>query len=193
MPLQSAASARRVPRPRNSPADRGKGSPRACAKPSRMAIHIAPRIRNATFDAWAHPAGLLAVYLFGSTARGSDREDSDVDVGLTLKTPLTDGIEEERLREEAVPHLAAALGVPPGRLDVVVLDSAPLAFKYCVLACRRLLWESDARARIRREVDITREYVDFRYYEEKYVQRMRQRIREGSYGRRPFPRRSAPR
>lgn len=100
-------------------------------------------------------AGMLAAYLFGSQAAGTQRPDSDVDVAV-LAGRETGLLEEQRL----VVRLAGALGVP--EVDLVVLDRATLELRGRVVQEGRLVFSADEAARVAFEVRTRSEYFDFR-------------------------------
>jgi predicted nucleotidyltransferase len=98
---------------------------------------------------------VAAVYLFGSTARGTRRPASDVDLGLLFRKPPTDKYSAEHFDLEA--ELTAAVGLP---VQLVVLNDAPADLVHRVLRDGILLLQPDASARIRFEVAKRNEYFD---------------------------------
>jgi predicted nucleotidyltransferase len=78
------------------------------------------------------PAGRFA-YLFGSLAMGVARPFSDVDIAVHLEESA-DFVEE---RMNLFGRLTDRLET--GRVDVVVLNTAPLTLKARVVRCNRLL------------------------------------------------------
>ena len=110
--------------------------------------------RLAAFFA-AVPRGIAAVYLFGSTARGTAGADSDVDVGvLFTETPAA--------TLDAQPYeLAADVERQLGRpADVIALNTAPVDLRSRVLRDGRLIVERDRAARIAFEVRTRNEAFD---------------------------------
>ena len=105
----------------------------------------------------AFPAvqGLAAAYLFGSTARGEAQADSDLDLALLFSTPPDATLEAQPF--DAAEALSRALG---RRVDVVVLNTAPVDLRMRVLRDGILLLQPDAAARIRFEVATRAEYFD---------------------------------
>jgi predicted nucleotidyltransferase len=90
---------------------------------------------------------ILAAWLFGSQARGTARQDSDVDVAILL-----DGVPEPRYPPVEV-QLGAELTRRLGReVDVVVLNRAPPELVHRALRDGELLLERDRAARVRFEV-----------------------------------------
>lgn len=113
----------------------------------------------------AHPAGILAAWLFGSVARGQEHGASDVDVGIVLdhRRPLSlddldrcAGVQDE---------LSALLGRD---VDLVPLNGASLDLVHRMLADGVLLFESDRERRLEFEVLAQGEYFDFAPYLEQY-------------------------
>ena len=98
---------------------------------------------------------LVAAYLFGSVARGTDSSNSDIDVGILLRTAPSSGLND--LRFELEGHLERALG---RRTQVVILNNAPPDLLHRVLRDGRLLVDRDRAARIRFEVRARNEYFD---------------------------------
>jgi predicted nucleotidyltransferase len=98
---------------------------------------------------------LVAAYLVGSVARGTDSSDSDVDVGILLRIAPSGDLND--LRFELEGNLERALGQ---RTQVVVLNNAPPDLLHRVLRDGRLLVERDRAARIRFEVRARNEYFD---------------------------------
>jgi predicted nucleotidyltransferase len=99
--------------------------------------------------------GVVAVYLFGSEARGTARPDSDVDVALLYAKEPAETLDSPRLALEG--DLERLLGRP---VQVVVLNSAPADLVHRVLRDGRLLFEADRSARIAFEVAARNEYFD---------------------------------
>jgi predicted nucleotidyltransferase len=101
------------------------------------------------------PRDLVAVYLFGSVARGTAGARSDVDVGVLHARPPPKTLEglPFSLEEE----LELRLGIP---VQVVILNTAPVDLVHRVLRDGKLLLEQDRSARIAFEVKARNEYFD---------------------------------
>jgi len=102
-----------------------------------------------------NPQGVLAVYLFGSVARGESGPGSDIDVGVLFATdpPATLGAPQFAL--EAA--MERRLGSP---VQVVALNRAAADLVHRVLRDGRLVLDRDRAARIRFEVRSRNEYFD---------------------------------
>ena len=103
----------------------------------------------------AKPGDAVAVYLYGSVARGTARQGSDVDVGVLLAEDPPRTLKGLRLDVEA--DLEALLEVP---VQLVVLNRAPPDLLHRVLRDGKLVLERDRSRRIRFEVKARNEYFD---------------------------------
>lgn len=101
------------------------------------------------------PDGIVAVWLFGSTARREAGPGSDVDVAVLYREtpPATLGHPSIRLAGELEKHL----GQP---VDVIVMNDAPPELVHHVMRDGLLVLECDAGARVRFEVRARNEYFD---------------------------------
>jgi predicted nucleotidyltransferase len=113
-----------------------------------------PLSRLARFFA-EDPRGAIAVYVFGSVARGDDRPGSDVDVAV-----LFDAAPPPEL---SAPTFALAgdlervLGRP---VDLVILNSAPADLVHRILRDGEILLDRDRSRRLQFEVLKRNEYFD---------------------------------
>jgi predicted nucleotidyltransferase len=98
-------------------------------------VEIRDELRRAA-DRLARDPRVLAVYGFGSRARGEAGPRSDVDVAVLLERRL-DLREELRLRAEVVDELRR------DDVDLVVLNQAPPLLRYEVVAAGRRLFARD--------------------------------------------------
>jgi hypothetical protein len=101
------------------------------------------------------PRGAVAVYLFGSVARGQARPDSDIDIGVLFATDPPATLEAPQFALEAA--LERRLGSP---VQVVALNRAPADLVHRVLRDGRLVLDRDRAARIRFEVRSRNVYFD---------------------------------
>jgi predicted nucleotidyltransferase len=98
---------------------------------------------------------VLAVYLFGSEARGTAGARSDIDIAVLLAHDPPSTFAGLCLDLEST--LARRLA---REVDLVVLNRAPPDLVHRVLRDARLLIDRDAAARIRFEVKARNEYFD---------------------------------
>ncbi len=106
-------------------------------------------------DVFSPRSDVMAVYLFGSTARGTARVGSDIDVAVLFDSPPPRALGGPRMVIEG--ELEQALGRP---VDLVVLNNAPVDLRARVLRDGRLLVERDPSARIVFEVRTRNEAFD---------------------------------
>jgi predicted nucleotidyltransferase len=99
--------------------------------------------------------GIAAVYLFGSTAAGAAGSGSDVDVAVLFDAPPPNALNGPRFTIEG--ELEAALGT---RVDLVVLNDAPVDLAIRVLRHGRLLSDLNRSKRIAFEVRTRNEAFD---------------------------------
>jgi predicted nucleotidyltransferase len=101
------------------------------------------------------PADVVAVYLFGSRARGTGSADSDVDLGVLLRGAPGRELSDTTARIEDDVERAARVPV-----QAVVLNTAPADLVHRVLRDGILLLDRDRAERIRFEVRARNEYFD---------------------------------
>lgn len=110
---------------------------------------------------WPDYPFVLAAYHFGSSVRGANRPDSDVDVAILL-TPEAAKTQNDEL---VVPFarlqnsLERCLGI--GKLDLVPLNDQGVVFQHNVLRTGRLVYERDRRSRALFEARVISWYCDF--------------------------------
>jgi len=121
---------------------------------------------------------VLVAYLFGSVARGTDGPRSDVDVAVLIEGE-TAGLSRELELGEALAPITA-----PRRVDVIVLNGAPVTLAYRVLRDGRLLVSRDESARIRHWADTVDRYLDTAPMRRLIEAGQRRRLEMGTYGRR---------
>ncbi len=135
------------------------------------ASELADRLRPIV----AGEPGVLAAWLFGSTARGRAGPLSDVDVAVL---PVGD---DPDLRLRLPADVAAATA--PRRADVVFLDEAPVALAYRVLRDGQVLTSRDDDARVEFWVRTVDRWLDMAPARRILADGLRARLREGSFGR----------
>jgi predicted nucleotidyltransferase len=112
-----------------------------------------------------------AAWLFGSTARGTATERSDVDVAVLMAGHDRGGIDKVDVKTDAVDNKTDAVDVQLHlerdlervlrcKVDVVVVNTAPVDLVHRILRDGILFLERDRSARIRFEVRSRNEYFD---------------------------------
>jgi predicted nucleotidyltransferase len=117
---------------------------------------------------------VVAVYLFGSAARGTRGERSDVDIAV-LTRPRETSQRRSRSLVEYVQAACDALGTD--NVDVVLLHRAPIALRHEVFREGKPLLVRDPEALTRFRLESSREYLDTiplrRTFEEAFFRRVR--------------------
>jgi predicted nucleotidyltransferase len=107
--------------------------------------------------------GVLFAYLFGSTATGARTPRSDVDLAVFVDA----GTDTHAARLAVARAAARQLGTDA--IDVVLLNTAPVAVAGRVLGTRRVLLDRDPYARHRYESSTARLFQDFRIRERRLL------------------------
>lgn len=116
-----------------------------------MEASLEQRIRSVC-DAYK---GIAAVYLFGSTARGTAREESDVDIAVLFETDPPHRLNGPRFNLEG--ELERVLG---RSVDLVVMNDAPADLRIRVLRDGQLIVDRKPPVRITFEVQTRNEAFD---------------------------------
>ena len=106
---------------------------------------------------------VAAAYLFGSLARGEDRQNSDIDLAVLFREP------PPKVLVGPVSALHDRLEQALGReIDLVVLNGAPVDLVHRVLRDGVLVNEHDPVKRVAFEVKARNEYFDLKPYLDEY-------------------------
>jgi predicted nucleotidyltransferase len=108
-------------------------------------------------------------YLFGSAAAGRMTPSSDIDIAAFVDPSLDAFDAQLNIMAAASRHLGT------DRLDVVILNAAPVSLAGRVLGGRRVILDRHAFARHRYESLLMRQFADFRLYERRHFARRRAR------------------
>ncbi len=123
---------------------------------------------------------IVAAYLFGSAATGRAGPLSDVDVAVLLDQSsdrrVGDAGSAPR-QSDLASRMPKALGV--SRVDVVILNTAPIALAFHAISSGRVVVGSAHPARVRFEVRLLHEHTDLLPQEREYTTALRKRIAEG--------------
>ncbi|RLC66295.1 MAG: nucleotidyltransferase domain-containing protein [Chloroflexi bacterium] len=97
---------------------------------------------------------IILGYLFGSQAQGRAGPMSDYDIAI-----LITGEMDPRTRHELAHELARLLDVE--RVDLLILNRAPIELRYNVVAEGQLLYQRDPASRVEFEAETLSRYADF--------------------------------
>ncbi|HVH29768.1 MAG TPA: nucleotidyltransferase domain-containing protein [Vicinamibacterales bacterium] len=135
-----------------------------------------PSVARAVARSVAGRRNVQAAYIFGSTATGRSRPESDVDVAVLLaQRPGRGRTLTDRLR--LIADLDSALH--RSDVDVVILNDAPPLLAHRILSKGRLVFERSASARVRFQVRTAARYLDLIPMFETHIRYLRKKVREG--------------
>jgi predicted nucleotidyltransferase len=123
---------------------------------------------------------VVAVYLFGSAARGTRGKRSDVDIAVLTGAR---GTSRRRTRSlvEYVQAACDALGTDD--VDVVLLHRAPIALRHEVFREGKPLLVRDPEALFRFRLESSREYLDTIPLRRTFEEAFFRRVRRSGFGR----------
>lgn len=114
------------------------------------------RIEDAAGTVFAERNDIVAAYLYGSAAEGTEHADSDIDIAVLFEQP-PDDLPELDIAQE----LAAELDTPR-EIDVRVLNDAGLRFTHQVLKHGTQIYTCDEDAAVEFEEEFYRRYLDMK-------------------------------
>ena len=117
---------------------------------------------------------VLTVYLFGSTVKGTARDNSDIDIGVLFIEDSPPLYRFER-KLEITNDLEDLLGIS---VDVIDLESADLFFIHQVMLNKRILTDKNIARRVIFEVEKRREYFDRKSFYDVYHSQALKRLEE---------------
>jgi predicted nucleotidyltransferase len=126
-------------------------------KRERLPSDIRERLpRLARFE---HDPRVIAVYLFGSFARGAEDQLSDIDIAMLLD-PATPRAALGELTLEYLTQINQLLGTD--EVSFILLNKAPLTFRYQVIRTGKVLVDNRPEERLKFEVHTEDLYMDFK-------------------------------
>jgi hypothetical protein len=114
-------------------------------------------------------------YLFGSRAKGRVGPLSDFDIAILLDRHLNKQ-ESFNYRLSLLNDLSSILKTR--KLDVVIMNNAPLLLNYNIIKKGKVLYCRDELARVRFETYVLSRYLDRKYYDERHIKRGIKRMAE---------------
>ncbi len=116
---------------------------------------------------------ILFAYLFGSYAKGTQNEKSDIDIAVYL-------IDESILETDPLYPSRLAIkieNIPVKRkVDIRILNGSTLRFRYQILMHGKLLHSKDEKRRIEFETSSLDQYYDFKPHIDRYDAARRARL-----------------
>ena len=119
-----------------------------------------------------------ALYLFGSHAEGIANTLSDVDLGVLLSSQVSP---EEYFDIRCRYNIMFADVLKTARVDVVVLNGAPVHLAFQIIAPRAIVFERDPVSRAHFEMGITRKFLDFRPFLETRKTYVKRQLLQGEF------------
>jgi predicted nucleotidyltransferase len=110
-------------------------------------------------ESLAADSAIAAVYLFGSHARGTATKVSDIDIAVLFHAAIAPSRYFD-LRLEYIVHIMEIMRTE--RVDVVILNKAPLHLAYNIISRGILLLDRDRRQRVAFEADRIGRFLDFK-------------------------------
>jgi predicted nucleotidyltransferase len=132
-------------------------------------------------DLFARRPEVVLAYLFGSVAKETARERSDVDVAV-LFDPHLDAFERGERFLDLLGRIPSELA--SHEMDIQPLNAASPVFRAEVVRSGRLIYARSRSEQIEFVVRVMTEYDDTRPLREFFNRKLLQDIREGNFGRR---------
>lgn len=115
---------------------------------------------------------ILVAYLYGSTVKGYEDKESDIDVGLLLK----EDFEADALYPA---HIAGKIKEKCGldhEVDVRILNKRSHRFLHQVIKEGEIIISTNERERVRFETSAIDRYIDFKPFYKQYDEKRRERL-----------------
>ncbi len=103
---------------------------------------------------------IVALYVFGSFAKGTEKEKSDIDLAFVINEKFYKEDPFKALQQAELFSVEITAKINK-TVDVVILNSASLSFAYHVVKKGVCLYESNTGDRILYEVTLQNKYQDF--------------------------------
>jgi predicted nucleotidyltransferase len=129
-------------------------------------------------EALAADPDIDVVYLFGSVARGRVSPLSDIDIGILLGGHVPEA-EHFHRRLKYIGLCADILRAD--RVDVVILNKAPLVLAYEVVSPQKVLVERNREHRVAFEASTVMKYLDFKPVLNVQVEYTKRHLEMGTY------------
>lgn len=111
---------------------------------------------------------VIAIYLFGSMAKGNATVKSDIDLGILLKEDF-DFLADFDYKLRLMGKLRDITGKT---VDIVFINRADPILQYQIRKYGKIIFESDRTRRIEYEVRARKNYFDFLPMHKKYMEKV---------------------
>lgn len=115
-------------------------------------------LHNLLSPIFSNDKRILAAYLFGSRADGSEHQQSDIDIGIMIDYKYEN---EFKLDDEIELEISIETQLKTNNIDLVVLNKKPLVLQFRILAPYKVVYSRDDNKRCDMEEYIIRSYHDF--------------------------------
>jgi hypothetical protein len=105
---------------------------------------------------------IMAVYVFGSCAKGTNKKKSDIDIAVLLKDYDPNGF-------SVLSFLSGLEKKIGSKIDIIVLNRASEVLKFEVRCHGKLVFERSEAFRKRFEITGRKTYEDFLYLHNRYI------------------------
>ena len=99
------------------------------------------------------------IYLFGSSIIGTERAESDIDLGVVFEKP--EGIKNTMILFEEL-YQSLSQDFPDRDLDIVFLDFVPLTLQFEVVTTGKVIYRVSREFEYDYKEKIIKEYIDFK-------------------------------
>jgi hypothetical protein len=123
---------------------------------------------------------ISTLYIFGSTAKGRETSESDIDVAV-----LIDEQKKGRRTYEALKkvYYAASPKLSRRPVQIVILNTASPFLKYRILKTGKVLFEKNRRLRVNFTANTITEYFDYKPIEDVFLKAIAGRFMRNAIGR----------
>lgn len=110
---------------------------------------------------------VIALYIFGSFVNGNFNENSDIDLGVMFRDNIKK-VKAFNLKLKIMGALEDILGL---EVDVVIFSQVDMKLQHQI-SRGKLLKGKDNKQRIRREQKLFDQYIDMKYFYNKYEEKL---------------------
>jgi len=120
---------------------------------------------------------VIAAYFFGSRAEGTYTDNSDYDFALLVDKDY----DQDNVNNLIMELEEKAASLLQKEVDVVILNTATIEFKYLVISRGKVIYSINEEKRTDFEDVVIRDYLDFKPFLELYRKEVREAIKEGNF------------